>query len=98
MRLVELNPRWFTTDDLKKVGLTFDCPHCLTQRLGVVFHHAGRQQIEDAAILAVHGATDANHIWTLSSDEDFDSLTLSPSIDASASGHWHGFITQGEIR
>ena len=25
-------------------------------------------------------------------------LTVTPSIDASASGHWHGFITNGEIR
>jgi hypothetical protein len=24
-------------------------------------------------------------------------LTVRPSIDASASGHWHGFITNGEI-
>jgi hypothetical protein len=28
---------------------------------------------------------------------DFDRLTVTPSIDASASGHWHGFITRGEI-
>jgi len=25
-------------------------------------------------------------------------LTVTPSIDASASGHWHGRITNGEIR
>jgi hypothetical protein len=28
---------------------------------------------------------------------DFARLTVTPSIDASASGHWHGFITKGEI-
>jgi len=28
---------------------------------------------------------------------DFATLTVSPSIDASASGNWHGFITNGEI-
>jgi uncharacterized protein DUF6527 len=27
---------------------------------------------------------------------DFDTLSVTPSIDASASGHWHGFITNGE--
>ena len=27
-----------------------------------------------------------------------DDLTVTPSIDASASGHWHGFITNGEVR
>lgn len=29
---------------------------------------------------------------------DFNILTVSPSIDASASGNWHGFIINGEIR
>jgi hypothetical protein len=34
--------------------------------------------------------------WTISG-EDFDTLTVTPSIDASASGHWHGFLTAGQI-
>jgi hypothetical protein len=29
---------------------------------------------------------------------DFATLTVTPSIDASNSGNWHGFITNGEIR
>lgn len=29
---------------------------------------------------------------------DFETLTVTPSVDASASGNWHGFITNGEIR
>jgi hypothetical protein len=28
----------------------------------------------------------------------FDVMTLQPSVDASAAGHWHGFVTLGEIR
>lgn len=35
--------------------------------------------------------------WQRSGD-NFDNLTLTPSIDASRSGHWHGFVTNGEIR
>jgi hypothetical protein len=31
-------------------------------------------------------------------DEVFGSVSVTPSIDASLSGHWHGFITNGEIR
>jgi len=27
-----------------------------------------------------------------------DNISVTPSIDASASGHWHGFITNGEIK
>jgi hypothetical protein len=34
--------------------------------------------------------------WSLSS-HDFETLTVSPSIDASNSGHWHGHISQGTI-
>jgi len=97
VKLTELAPRWFRIADLDHVGLTFNCPHCRTQRLGVVFHHAGRELVENASILARHGAADENHIWNLVGAEDFNSLTLTPSIDASASGHWHGFITNGEV-
>lgn len=29
---------------------------------------------------------------------DFNTLTVSPSLDCSASGNWHGFIVNGEIQ
>lgn len=29
---------------------------------------------------------------------DFNTLTVTPSIDGSKSGNWHGFITNGEIK
>lgn len=97
MKLFELNPRWFALDG-QRVGLTFECPHCREQRLGVVaFHHQGHEAIEDTYIRAHHGATPDASIWTLVTSEDFANLTLAPSIDASSSGHWHGFITNGEI-
>lgn len=35
--------------------------------------------------------------WTMSST-DFETLTVTPSIDAEAAGHWHGHITAGEIK
>ncbi len=35
------------------------------------------------------------YAWEKSGD-DFDTLTITPSLDCSASGHWHGFITAGE--
>lgn len=96
MRLVDLEPRWFSVDGVR-IGLTFLCPHCLEMRLGVAFHHHGQAAMEDQYILAHHGANDSQHIWDLQGQEDFPSLTLSPSIDASKAGHWHGFITNGEI-
>lgn len=29
--------------------------------------------------------------------DTFETLSISPSVDASASGHWHGFVTAGKI-
>lgn len=100
MRLTDLDPHWLVLEEGgARVGLTFHCPHCPAsgQRLAVVFHHAGRELIEDAYILAKHGAADKDHIWTMTG-AGFDDLTLHPSVDASGSGHWHGFITNGEAQ
>jgi len=34
--------------------------------------------------------------WNI--EGNFEDLTVTPSIDASASGNWHGWITKGEIK
>jgi hypothetical protein len=96
LKLSDLEPRWFGAEGTR-FGLTFLCPHCRATRLGVAFHHAGKAAMEDLFILAHHGADDTQHIWDLAGQEDFATLTLSPSIDASKSGHWHGFIRAGQI-
>lgn len=102
MKLTELNPHWFVLEDGGPVvGLSFQCPHCPADkatRLAVAFHHHGRAAMEDQYVLAHHGADDTQHIWDLQGQDDFATLTLTPSIDASKSGHWHGFITNGEIK
>lgn len=36
------------------------------------------------------------YAWQMSGGT-FENLTLQPSLDASASGHWHGHVTNGEI-
>jgi hypothetical protein len=36
-------------------------------------------------------------LWQRAGDT-FETLTLSPSVDASRAGCWHGFLTAGEIR
>lgn len=38
-----------------------------------------------------------NHAWQWNG-AGFDAMTITPSLDASRSGDWHGFITNGEIR
>lgn len=46
------------------------------------------------------------YVWQISGDNPkfdglnhfgFENVTLTPSIDASSSGHWHGFVKNGEI-
>lgn len=96
MKLTELEPRFFTAESGgPRVGLTFDCPHCRNVRLGIAFHHTGHEAIDDEYIRA-HHAGDPEHIWNLESVEDFAVMTVTPSIDASHAGHWHGHITNGE--
>jgi len=100
MRLNDLEPRWVALESGGPVvGLGFQCPHCLTERLAVLFHHSGNAAIaEEGYIRAHNGDRPEQYIWTLAEGSTFGDMTLTPSIDASKSGHWHGFITNGEIR
>lgn len=101
MKLTELNPRWVgigSGTDFIISGLTFDCPHCKNQRLGVSF-----KPPIDPKGWTLRGVTwnHSNIEWYRTGDS-FETITLSPSIDASQQridvpGHWHGFIKNGEI-
>ena len=35
--------------------------------------------------------------WTMTGEFP-DSVTLTPSVDTSKHGHWHGLVTNGEVR
>lgn len=103
MKLTELNPRWCLDADIwvcgtlvhdenrNGMGLTFQCPCCVgttrATRLGIFFDNPvdGKPATDDSPLR-----------WTRSGD-DFDSLTLIPSVDVSKSGHWHGYITNGNV-
>jgi len=91
MKLIELNPRWYVSrTGGPRVGFTFECPHCRQVRLGVAIHQDGRIDVDHADI-------QAGYVWKMKGDS-FENLSLTPSVDASKYGHWHGFITDGEIR
>ena len=104
MRLIELEPRWFTfahpADGVDfRFGLTFLCPHCLTQRLGVAFDPP--IDPDNLLLQGMIWPRRSGNVWHREG-ETFETLTLTPSIDASGSrlnfdGHWHGYITNGEI-
>lgn len=92
MRLTDLDPNFWTAEAGRAgQGITFLCPCCLTQHLGVWFANP-----VDGGPPAPPELSPAPR-WQRSGDT-LETLTLSPSIDASASGHWHGFIVDGEIR
>lgn len=98
MRLIDLEPRWYERGEGNRVGMTFECPHCREtgQRLAVALHLDGTNMDPDPDNPQQFAADE--RIWTVVGGSGFEDLTLTPSIDASASGHWHGFITNGGIR
>lgn len=65
----------------------FDCPCCVDRPHSIVASWAG-SLFEDAAA------------WRLESEPDLDVLTLSPSIDCTASGTctFHGFVRNGMVQ
>lgn len=83
MKLSELKPRWTSFDGSARSGISFECPHCRTTRLAVVF-------------CVPTGTIFAGPVWS-STGVTFDNLTLSPSLDFSGEGHWHGHVTNGAI-
>jgi hypothetical protein len=99
VKLLDLEPRWIHPN-----VFIFKCPHCqkdlLTCKNAVMpfqqQHDLFRATFGDDWPALIVGCND-EMAWTFSGN-DFETLTVTPSLDASASGHWHGFITNGEIR
>jgi hypothetical protein len=111
MKLADLSPNWCVDADIviggvnqhfegrTGMGMTFACPHCAALNPGVVERGGPVQFLGVWFANPADGKppTDgATHLWERSGDS-FETLTLSPSVDASESGHWHGFIRNGEI-
>jgi hypothetical protein len=98
VKLTELEPRYFVRHEGgQPVGITFDCPHCPGSgpRLAIALHMDGTNFDPDPDNPQQFETDDT--IWTIAAGDSFDNLSLTPSVDASKSGHWHGFITNGEI-
>lgn len=100
MRLIELSPLWIHPNIF-----TFICPHCRKIFLScknIIMRITEQYRIFTETLAG--GDEDYAHkniitckyecAWNISSS-DFASLSVTPSIDASASGHWHGIISNG---
>jgi hypothetical protein len=101
VKLVDLDPRWYSAQgNHARHGITFDCPCCLgtdrASRLAIATHVDGTNFDTEPDRPQTFRAGET--VWTITSGSDFSDLSISPSVDASKHGHWHGFITQGEIR
>jgi hypothetical protein len=105
MKLIDLEPRWITPN-----FFIFRCPCCQKAFLTCKNIVLSREDVWNT--LRTYLGEDWNEIvvppkaetaWNITgSTRDPNAsfptdLTVTPSIDASASGHWHGFITNGEI-
>jgi hypothetical protein len=99
MKLTELNPRWVGLPGPIYDGVAFDCPHCKVQRLAITFSPPIDPNGWWPKITQPTYA--GQNVWKRGSGDTFETLTISPSVDASNQvefkNHWHGFITQGEV-
>lgn len=104
MRLTELDPKWLVKDG-RRVGFVFVSPtdplwrqSCFVEKLQ---HREQEDLFSDTLGVprAVQGCN-PHMAWTVEGgieNASFDTLTVSPSIDGSAGGLWHGFIRGGQI-
>jgi hypothetical protein len=100
VRLVDLMPRWVHPN-----VFAFLCPHCRDVFLScknVVMARREQCEIFEADPIGAAGVTvvlcKPEMAWNYPTGADFRSITVTPSLDAGASGHWHGRIIEGEIK
>ncbi len=106
MRLVDLEPRWLTPN-----LFIFKCPHCV--RVGgekrvawLSCKDVAMPTDEQWNLFEEQAKAEGGGYWVTPSrgefawnfsTRDFATITVTPSIDASPSGCWHGFIQNGVV-
>lgn len=101
MKLTELDPHWLTPDVFMfrspiGRGNWLCCPRVKMTR-NEQFDLFEANQMEPTGKDAVIVGWKEDCVWHYDGS-DFETMTVTPSIDASASGNWHGHITNGKIR
>jgi hypothetical protein len=104
MKLTDLNPHWVTVPQVSYVklyiGITFRCPHCPVGERGEVFYigifFANPVDPDNWLPRITPLGKLAEHVWARTGDT-FETLSLTPSVDASKYGHWHGFLHNGQL-
>lgn len=90
---------WITVDG-RHIGVKFVCPSCPqiegAPTIGVLFANppdGGAAHPPDPKVLG----DNEGRRWQRTGDA-IETMTLSPSVDCSQCGHWHGFVVVGEAR
>jgi hypothetical protein len=106
VKLIELEPRWLEVEG-KRIGFVFRCPTNRDCWQSCFQRPTPPQKLQRKLFEAMFGDADhlvqgcnPQHHWTIApelADATFEAITVKPSIDGSAGGNWHGFITAGEI-
>lgn len=106
MKLTDLDPRWLLIDGAR-IGFVFRSPKdpkywqtCFqsptpTRKQQRLLYEA---MFGDDDFLVQGSNPDGN--WTIHggiANASFETMTVTPSLDGSPGGLWHGFITNGEI-
>jgi len=98
MKLTDLEPAWLTPDLFifrKPTGGN----NWLTCKRVVMSRHEQYELIyeKNPQYVGKTVVTSVPEVAWKFEGNDFNTLTVTPSIDASSSGNWHGFITNGEV-
>lgn len=100
MNLTDLDPKWIVKDGAR-IGFTFISPTDPKWRQSCFLSSPPqREQWDMFEDDDVQGCTPGTQ-WAIAGGidvADFATMTVTPSIDGSPGGLWHGFITNGEIR
>jgi hypothetical protein len=103
MKLTELEPRWLSHDGNPHAVLAFRCPCCRAMWLTCTLVRL-KTSVQFAILRAQLPGNGGQVVpcnqstaWKAEGVPDFDALTIAPSLDASAAGHWHGWIRAGAI-
>ena len=99
MKLIDLDPKWLSPDVFifrspTGNGDLLTCkrvPMSRKEQYALIYEK--NPQYKGIPVVMTRDET----AWNFSG-HDFSTLTVTPSIDASKSGNWHGFIVNGEIK
>jgi hypothetical protein len=98
MRLVDLEPEW-----LNQNIFVFKCPHCL--KVWLSCKNVAIDRTAQCELFAARFGGDwtvvpckPEYAWKFESHFPFETISVTPSLNASAAGHWHGHITAGDIK